>query len=265
MTARILTGLYRYPVKSMRGGSLERMPVTERGPVGDRQWMVVDQAGRFLTQRQQARMCLIEPTLGDAGELELVAPGMSPIRPRVLPDQCCDVLVWSDTVEAETTDSETDRWLSTFLGVACRLVRFADDRTRPVDRDYAQPQDQVGFADGFPFLLISEASLQDLNARLDRPVPMERFRPNLVISGCEPFEEDRWQRIRIGAMTFRVAKPCSRCIIPTIDIASAQRSAEPLRTLMSYRKRDNKVYFGQNLIHDGSGMLEHGMPVEVIA
>lgn len=264
MNERSLVGLYRYPVKSMRGNAFASLPVGERGFVGDRQWMVVDADGRFLTQRQQARMCLVEVGSSDEGALELVAPGMSPIRPRVLPGERADVVVWSDTIEAECTDPETDRWLSAFLGVACRLVRFADDRTRPVDQAYAGPADQVGFADGFPFLLISEASLQDLNARLDRPVPMQRFRPNLVVSGCEPFEEDRWRRIRIGPLTFRVVKPCSRCIIPTIDIDSAERSAEPLRTLMSYRRRDNRVYFGQNLIHDGIGMLARGMPVEVI-
>ena len=135
---------------------------------------------------------------------------------------------------------------------------------RPVDPDYATEQDQVGFADGFPFLLISQGSLDDLNARLEQPVPMQRFRPNLVVEGCEPYAEDGWRRIRIGASSFRVAKPCSRCIIPTIDIDSAERNPEPLRTLMEYRKRDNKVYFGQNLIHDRQGRIEVGMPVEII-
>jgi uncharacterized protein YcbX len=144
-------------------------------------------------------------------------------------------------------------------------VHFPDDSRRAVDPDYAAPADQVGFADGFPFLLISQASLDDLNARLDQPVPMLRFRPNLVVSGCGPYAEDGWKRIRIGDIEFRVAKPCSRCIIPTIDFATGERAREPLQTLMTYRKRDNKVYFGQNLLHDAGGRLEVGTQVEVLA
>ena len=141
---------------------------------------------------------------------------------------------------------------------------LSDGAIRAVDPDYARPADQVGFADGFPFLLISQASLDHLNRRLAAPLPMLRFRPNLVVSGCEPYAEDGWRHLRIGDLEFRVAKPCSRCIIPTIDPTTAQRSAEPLRTLRGYRRRDNKVYFGQNLIHDALGRLEVGMPVEVL-
>jgi uncharacterized protein YcbX len=174
------------------------------------------------------------------------------------------VTVWADTVDAADAGAEAAAWLSEFLGTDCRLVCFAREAVRPVDRVYAEASDQVGFADGFPFLLISQASLDDLNARLAQPVPMLRFRPNLVIGGSEPYAEDDWRRIRIGDLTFRVAKPCSRCIIPTIDPATARRGSEPLRTLMSYRRRDNKVYFGQNLVHDAVGRLAVGMPVEVL-
>jgi uncharacterized protein YcbX len=142
-----------------------------------------------------------------------------------------------------------------------------DECERQVDETYARPGDITSFSDGFPLLLISEASLQDLNSRLELPVPMRRFRPNLVISGCTPYAEDEWQRIRIGEIEFEVAKPCSRCIIPTIDTETAQRNPdrEPLRTLATYRRRDNKVYFGQNLIHRGTGLLKVGDPLEIIA
>jgi uncharacterized protein YcbX len=139
-----------------------------------------------------------------------------------------------------------------------------DDSVRPVDPDYAGPGHRVGFADGFPFLLISEASLDDLNARLAHPLPMARFRPNLVVGGCEAFAEDRWRRIRIGDLVLDLVKPCSRCIIPTIDIATGERDAEPLRTLMTYRRHDNRILFGQNLVHRGTGLLRRGMSVEVI-
>lgn len=260
-----LAGLYRYPVKSLRGQGFRRLAVGPRGFLGDRQWMVVDPDGRFLTQRQQARMCLIDTEIDDDGRLWLRADGMSPISPVVDDADRRQVTVWSDAVAGECVDPATDEWLSDFLDTPCQLVRFPDDTVRTVDPEYANDQDQVGFADGFPFLLISEASLADLNARLEQPVEMTRFRPNLVVSGCEPYEEDSWRRIRIGPIGFRVAKPCSRCIVPTIDPGSGERGREPLATLMTYRRRDNKVYFGQNLVHDDQGLLEQGMRVEVLA
>jgi hypothetical protein len=175
-----------------------------------------------------------------------------------------EVVVWGDAVQASPAGADADAWLSGFLGLPCRLVCFPDDAVRSVDPGFARPSDQVGFADGFPFLLISQASLDDLNGRVDEAVSMLRFRPNLVVDGCDAYAEDDWRRIRIGDIEFRVAKPCSRCVIPTIDPATGLRGQEPLRTLMSYRRRDNKVYFGQNLIHDGFGRLAVGMPLEVL-
>ncbi|MCB1775311.1 MAG: MOSC domain-containing protein [Gammaproteobacteria bacterium] len=265
MAEKRLTALYRYPVKSLRGQGFAQLAVGPRGFVGDRQWMVVDAEGRFLSQRQQARMSLVDVEIDGDGELWLHAEGMAPLSPRVNGAERRRVTVWSDDVVGERVDPATDAWLSAFLDTSCQLVRFPDDIVRPVDPAFAAAQDQVGFADGFPFLLISEASLTDLNARLQQPVDMIRFRPNLVVSGCEPFEEDSWRRIRIGPIEFRVAKPCSRCIIPTIDPATGERGREPLATLMTYRRRDNKVYFGQNLVHDHQAVLEQGMAVEVLA
>lgn len=264
-----LQAVYRYPVKSMRGQEFDSLDVDARGLVLDRRWMVVDANGRFLTQRQQSRMALIDVQAGDPSELELSAPGMPPLQlSRSQADgpaaDRIDVQVWGDHVSAQPVSGEADAWLSDFLDQACRLVHLPVDVRRPVDPQFAGPDDQVGFADGFPFLLISQASLDDLNARLDLPVPMLRFRPNLVVAGCQPYAEDGWRHIRIGDMRFRVAKPCSRCIIPTIDADTGERGREPLQTLMTYRRRDNKVYFGQNLVHEGSGRLEVGMPVEVI-
>lgn len=259
-----LTALYRYPVKSLRGERFDALEVGARGLLFDRHWMVVDAQGRFLTQRQQARMSLIGAHVGEHGDLRLTAGGMPEIRVSAGDAGRLGVVVWGDSVEAVAVSRAADAWLSGFLGLDCRLVEFPAEVRRQVDPVYAAPHDQVGFADGFPFLLISQASLDDLNARLEEPVPMLRFRPNLVVSGCAPYAEDGWRRIRIGGLTFRVAKPCSRCIIPTIDPQTARRGSEPLRTLMSYRRRDNKVYFGQNLIHDSGGRLEAGMPVEVL-
>lgn len=264
MSQLTLTALYRYPVKSLAGQSFDSLMVDVRGPRLDRAWMLVDPQGRFLTQRQLPRMVLLRPTLGESGRLTLSAPGMPDLAVGDSGDVRGPVRVWDDEVTAAYVDPKADAWLSAFLGQACRLVRLPDDVRRAVDPDYATAHDQVGFADGFPFLLISQASLDDLNRRLDGALPMLRFRPNLVVQGCAAYAEDGWRRIRIGGLTFRVAKPCSRCVIPTIDLESGVRGDEPMRTLLGYRRRDNKVYFGQNLLHDGEGRLSVGATVEVL-
>jgi uncharacterized protein YcbX len=227
--------------------------------------MVVDPSRRFLTQRQLSRMAMIDTGIRD-DRLVLAASGMPElvVEPGLPDGESVTVQVWSDTCKAVAPDPRADAWLSEFLDTACRLVQMPAHVNRPVDPAYARPKDRVGFADGFPFLLIGQAALDDLNARLDKPVPMLRFRPNLVVTGTRPFEEDGWRKIRIGAMVFRVAKPCSRCIIPTIDPATAERHPEPLKTLMTYRRRDSKIFFGQNLLHDGTGSLAEGMAVEVL-
>jgi uncharacterized protein YcbX len=261
---RKLTQLWRFPVKSLAGARQARLRVGVRGPDRDRHWMLVDADGRFLSQRQlpamsrlqadlQGETLLLRSAAGDA--LQVATDGEG---------EAMTVQIWGDRVSALAPDPAADAWLGDRLGQPCRLVCQADDGVRQVDPSYARPGDQVDFADGFPFLLISQASLDDLNGRLDAPVDMRRFRPNLVVAGCEPFEEDRWRRIRIGDLVFRVVKPCSRCPIPTIDPDTGERGAEPLRTLLGYRRRDNKVYFGQNLIHDGTGQLAEGMDVEVL-
>ena len=259
-------GLYRYPVKSCGGTSLPSATVGPRGIVGDRQWMVVDDTGEFLTQREHHRMSLVRPHLTDDRLLELSAPGMPPltVTPAIRHDRV-DVSIWSDRCVAIDEGPTVAEWLSAFLDVRCRLVRFPDDATRRVDPEYAGPNDQVGFADGFSFLLASCASLDDLNHRLASPLPMNRFRPNIVVSGGEPFEEDRWKSIRIDRITFAVVKPCARCVTTTVDQQTGEASREPLRTLATFRNVPGRgVMFGQNLIHDQSGVLHVGAEVTVI-
>lgn len=264
MTQMTLTGVFRYPVKSLGGETFDALAVDRRGFVGDRQWMLVDPAGRFVSQRRQARMVLVSAGLGADGVLRCAAPGMPELEVAGAGGRRVEVTVWDDRLGALDAGPDAAGWFSRFLDQPCRLVRFAGDVVRRVDPAYAGPADQVGFADGFPFLLISQGSLDDLNRRLPDAVPMLRFRPNLVVGGCDPHAEDGWRRIRIGELSFRVAKPCSRCIVPTIDPSTATRSAEPLRSLLTYRRRDNKVYFGQNLLHDSPGRLAVGMDVEVL-
>ncbi len=260
-----LTGLHIYPVKSLRGLSPSSHPVTRLGLDHDRRWMLVDADGRFLTQRTQHRLALLSTRI-EREELIIEGPGRAPL---VLPlrgsaGTQTRVRVWSDQVAALDTGDELADWFSDYLGATARLVYFPEDGSRQVDLGFARAGDDTAFSDGFPFLLISEASLADLNARLETPLPMRRFRPNLVVSGCGAFDEDRWRRIRIGTVEFRVVKPCSRCVITTLDPETAERGTEPLKTLATYRRRDKRIYFGQNLIHDATGTLRLGDAVEVL-
>jgi uncharacterized protein YcbX len=260
-----LRGLYHYPIKSCRGAALDEAIVGPRGIVADRHWMVVDAGGNFLSQRELPRMALIEPRLG-GGMLEVQAPGMEPLSLQTGSDGARrDVTVWDDRCVAVDEGDTAADWFTTFLGESARLVRMPDDEVRRVDPTYASPQDQVGFADGFSFLLTSRASLEELNRRLEIPLPMNRFRPNIVIDGGEPFEEDRWRTISIDGISFTVAKPCARCAITTTDQNTAERSKEPLRTLATFRKADAGVMFGQNLIHNGTGVLRVGSEVQLLA
>ncbi len=259
-----LSEIWRYPVKSMRGTPCNTISIDSRGPAYDRHWMLVDQQGHFLTQRQNPQMALIQATLTD-GKLSLQTANDSrtvrPIdNPALLP-----VTIWRDQCQALHIDPETDAWLSQQLKQPCRLVEMPKDTTRAVDPRYASPKDQVGFADGYPFLLITQASLDHLNQRLETPIGMQRFRPNLVITGSPPHAEDAWREIRIGDISFRVAKPCTRCIIPSIDPDTAERNPEPLKTLLTYRQHKHKILFGQNLLHNTTGVLHVGSSVEVIA
>jgi uncharacterized protein len=251
-----LSALYIYPVKSLRGIAVSTAAVTDRGLHMDRRWMLVDAAGRFMSQRQTPRMALVSVAVREGG-LALDAPGMEPLLvPFEAPTpEPLEVEVWRDRCEARTVGPSFDRWFTRFLGQDCRLVQMPEETLRPVDPIYAaHPDDHVSFADGYPFLLISEASLDDLNRRLRErdaaPVDMIRFRPNLVVRGAQAYAEDDWKRLRIASTEFRVVKPCSRCVIPTVDLATGEKGREPLATLTQYRRRDNKVFFGQNLVHE---------------
>ena len=259
-----LSGITIYPVKSCAGSNLDNVTLDRFGPIGDRRWLVVDERGRFLSQRDQALMCLVRVeqvqggirlSLGD-DSIQVTTPGADAPELRVS--------VWEDSVLALLADSRAAQWLSAQFDRPCRLVYMPDTCRRLVDGLYAREGETVSFADGFPLLLISQASLDDLNSRLDKPVPMNRFRPNLVVSGCDSFAEDGWRRIRIGDVEFDVAKPCSRCVIPSIDQATAHRDGQINRVLASYRRVNGQVMFGQNLLYQRAGTLSLGDSVEVL-
>jgi len=283
----LLAGLFIYPVKSLRGYAVESADVDALGIAGDRRFLVVDEAGRFLTQRTIPRMARVGTKL-TADTLILSAEGAGGVEvPRLAGSHSAAhaagtrlVSVWKDQgLRAEDCGDEPARWLGDFLGVKCRLVRSGPEYLRPISPQKVpaaltgppEAPHLVNFADGYPFLVIGEASVADLNDRLvgagEEPVPMDRFRPNLVIRGSEAFAEDRWKRFRIGSLIFHSAGPCVRCIIPTTDQATGARGVEPLRMLASYRrdpKKPGDVKFGQNLIHETkSGILRVGDTVEV--
>lgn len=259
-----VSSLVIYPVKSMRGQSVESASVDMGGLKNDRRWMVVDAQGKMVTQRQQSRLCLIQPELIDGG-IRLHTSTMPDIDVAV-PEKKAElrVTVWNDNCNAIDAGVEVNLWISQFLGFECTLVYFPDDEVRVVDQTYASLDDRTAFSDGFPVLLLSQSSLDDLNSRLETPVPMARFRPNIVVSGCLPYEEDEWKRLKIGDLYLRIVKPCSRCVIPSIDIDSAERTGEPTKTLSRYRRVNNKIMFGQNAVIDGVGEIETELPVDII-
>lgn len=255
-----LTGIHIYPVKSLAGISLTEAVVERRGLQYDRRWMLVDDAGRFVSQREQPRMAwlvtAIEPPHlvvfeknNPASRIAMPldwGEGVEGVFPKKM------VEVWSARCAARALPAEFGEWFSDILGQRLHLVRMPLTTRRAADDRYAPKGQVVSFADGFPYLLIGQSSLDDLNTRLAQPVGMERFRPNLVFAGGQPFEEDGWSDFTIGSVPFRAAKPCARCIMVTNDPATARLGAEPLRTLATYRQQQHKVLFGQNVVWMGA-------------
>ena len=261
-----LSDLYLYPIKSTAPLPVCEARVEPCGLQHDRRWMVVDADGRFLTGRQLPRLTLVRALPHENGLL-LEAPGM-PSLPVVFASALASVPVnvWKSEVLARPVDAEVDQWLSTFLQRQVRLVHMDEGVSRPMTDPQAQPGDEVSFADAFPLLLVSQAALDALNARLVRPVSMLQFRPNLVVDGVPAHAEDSWRRIRIGEVEFEVAKPCVRCVFTTVDPSCGQRdpAGEPLRTLVGYRRGADGVTFGQNLIARAYGKIRVGDRVEVL-
>jgi uncharacterized protein YcbX len=256
----VVSALFVYPVKSCRAISIERSALEARGLRYDRRWMIVDAAGRFITQRTEPRLALVVVALvGDwlALSATQVGPMSLPLAPRERAPRR-RVGVWRDEVEAIDCGAEASDWISDYLGSRASLVYMPDDSLRAVNPAHARAGDVVSFADGYPLLLASTSSLDDLNGRLDRPVPMNRFRPNIVVSGSPPWAEDDWTQIRVADVPVRVVKPCRRCVITTTDQSTAERGVEPLRTLATFRTRGDEVHFAQNCIPEGTGTVAVG-------
>lgn len=244
-----LTEIWIYPIKSMGGVSLSDANVLPKGLAYDRRWMLVDENGLFLSQRTLPQLALFQIGI-QKGFLEIVYHD-SAIKIEASPTRLADSLsvkIWDDTVLAYEVNSEVSEWFTQILKIPCRLVYFPDENPRLVDPNYHINYENVSLADAYPFLIIGQRSLDDLNTKLKKPLPMNRFRPNFVFTGGEAFCEDSWKEFSIGSGLFAAVKPCARCTVTTIDQRSGQRSAEPLKTLATYRAKNNKIYFGQNLV-----------------
>ncbi|WP_030023677.1 MOSC domain-containing protein [Streptomyces monomycini] len=268
-----LQAIHRYPVKSVAGSGPGEAVVEPWGLAGDRRWMLVDSELRFISQRARPRLATAAAAELPDGGVRLTAPDMPPLTVGVPePGATVTVKVWVDKVEAVPASGAAAEWFSTYLGAPVRLVHLDEPaRRRPTDPAYARPGETVSFADGFPLHLTTTASLDALNALVaqgdhaqEGPLPMNRFRPNVVVDGTAPWDEDAWQRIRIGEVVFRVVKPCGRCLMTITDQRTGQRGKEPLRTLARHRRVGNQLLFGQNLIPEGTGTLRVGDPFEVL-
>lgn len=270
-----------YPIKSLKGISVDSAVVEARGLEYDRRWMLTDREGKFLTQREFPRMALVSVWIeeggigaGAEGFGEAFIPRLPEVRNRR------QVTIWDSVCEGEVHSPVLNEWFSDVIGTDCQIVYMPDDSRRNVSERFDRGGDIVSFADGYPLLLISEASLADLNSRLSEPLPMNRFRPNIVVSGSAAFAEDVWAEFRVGEAVFRSTKPCARCVITTVDQSKGEFDGnEPLRTLASYRMAkdvipdrlsafgmsETAVLFGQNLIPEKHGdEIRIGDRVEVV-
>jgi uncharacterized protein YcbX len=267
MTSLTVSQLFTHPIKSAQGIQLTTMDLNARGPLHDRAWMMIDSDNQFLSQRQHPQMCLIKTELGE-NSLRISAPGMAVFDLAFgASDQqkSLHVTVWADTLSAQDCGDEAAEYLSDFLKRDCRLVHMPSNTKRQVDPEYADSSNTVGFADGFPILIVSRSSLDLLNMRLDYPVGIERFRPNIVIEGAAAHAEDQWREIRIGEMRITLPKLCSRCVIPSIDPSTGEKDPQIIQTLAAYRRKGRDINFGVNAIHHSFGQISVGDNVEIIA
>ncbi|MFF5973246.1 MOSC domain-containing protein [Streptomyces sp. NPDC012769] len=276
MSNPVLHSVHVHPVKALRGFAPAEAEVQPWGLAGDRRWTVVDTAGKVVTQRQHARLALASAALLPDGGVTLSGPGREPLTVEVPRPAAADgtipVDVFGTTVRAVPAAPAADAWFSAYLDSEVRLVHMDDPaRRRPVDPDYALPGETVSFADGYPLLVTTTSSLDALNSLIaqgdhadEGPLPMNRFRPNVVVDGTAPWAEDGWRRLSIGDVAFRVARSCGRCVVTTTDQLTGERGKEPLRTLARHRKDGSRLIFGQNLVPEHPGVIRVGDPVKIL-
>ncbi|MFE2012330.1 MOSC domain-containing protein [Streptomyces sp. NPDC059491] len=273
MPTPVLRSVHVHPVKAMRALAPMEAEVQPWGLAGDRRWAVVDAGGKVVTQRRHPRMALATAELLPDGAVTLSAPGHPPLTVEVPhPSTTVTVEIFDKFVEAVPAGETAAAWLSAYLGSEATLVHMdAPEHRRPVDPEYALPGETVSFADGYPLLVAATSSLDALNSLIaqgdhadEGPLPMNRFRPNLVVEGTAPWAEDGWTRLAVGEVTFRVARPCGRCVVTTTNQLTAERGKEPLRSLARHRRQDGRVIFGQNLVPEHTGTVRVGDAVKIL-
>jgi len=249
MNTLTLSEIWIYPVKSLGGIRLSSAKVLEKGLKYDRRWMLIDEQNQFMTQRVHHQMALFRESI-DEEKLTIKFKHDSIAIPfnHSLIEVPLESTIWDDTVITFEVSKEYSNWFSERLGIKCKFVAFPESNSRPVDERYKVNNEQVSLADAYPFLIIGQSSLDDLNSRLAEPVPMNRFRPNFVFIGGQPFEEDEWRDFTIGNNRFTGVKKCARCVLTTVNQDTGETGKEPLRTLSKYRRQGEKVLFGQNLV-----------------
>ena len=257
----VIQDIYIYPIKSLGGISLQESEVQETGLQYDRRWMLTDEGYNFISQRTCPQMALLQVNL--SSDSLIITHKKSSLAPLAIPlypvkGEEVTVSIWDDICTAFEVGTSANRWLSDILKMSVKLVYMPATTRRFVDADYAKKEEIVSFADAFPLLMIGQSSLDDLNCRLEKHLPMERFRPNIVFNGGAPYLEDLMYKFQIGNISFSAVKPCARCVITTIDNELATKGTEPLKTLSTYRASKNKIMFGQNLLYSGTGIIKVG-------
>ncbi|MCI4671051.1 MAG: MOSC domain-containing protein [Bacteroidia bacterium] len=265
-----ITQLHIYPIKSLGGISLQESSLSDRGLWLDRRFMLVDEEGIFLTQRNFPELALLALSLQGqkltvSHKLRKIPPLHIPVQPGYERTSELDVVVWDDIMPALHLSEVYDKWFSDVLNSPVRLVYMPDGSHRPVKEKYSRNNNLNSFSDAMPILIIGEDSLKDLNDRLDSAVPMDRFRPNIVFEGGGAFAEDGFHEIHIGKSLFWGMKHCARCNMTTIDQKTAEVGKEPLKTLSKYRRLNNKVLFGMNLLSESEGSIRVGDDLKVIS
>lgn len=261
-----ISQLFIYPVKSLGGIPVSSAQLTDRGFMYDRRWMLVDDNNRFLSQREQPVMALLQTEITDAG--------IKVTDKRNTADNCIipfinkqhekiKVQVWDDACEAELMSDDLSKWFSAALQINCKLVFMPDDSMRKVDGRYAANNEITSFSDGYPLLLIGQSSLDDLNNRLTEKITIDRFRPNIVFTGGAAYEEDTMAEFDINSINCYGVKQCARCVVTTIEQSNAAKGKEPLKTLAAYRQLNNKIYFGQNVLYKGNGVINIGDAITI--
>jgi len=257
--------LYIYPIKSLGGIALNKAQVTDRGFQYDRRWMLVDHDNLFISQREVHQMAFLKPSLTDEGikVTHSVKQSSYTIPFNQTKNEFAEVTIWDDTCTGQFVSDQADQWFSSMLGIPCRLVYMPDETRRITDQRYTSSDSITSFSDAYPFLLIGQSSLDDLNNKLAETLPMNRFRPNIVFTGGEPYQEDSMHTFTIGNITFHGVKLCARCVMTTIDQENGISGKEPLKTLARYRSKNKKIMFGQNLAHEGLGEIKIGDELKV--